>query len=115
MSRGITQISNFMQMMSNNFLQFTFGTVSLLVITAKSSKKWQKYQITINEENYIASGRFNESIGRVRVVKSFVRELAEIAFFRKRFDKIVKTMSPRSMFWYQQDVYRRLVLIAKAT
>ncbi|USN96154.1 MAG: ABC transporter ATP-binding protein [Candidatus Nomurabacteria bacterium] len=132
MSRGISQISNFMQMMSNNFLQFIFGTVfSLIVVayyswpvalmlftlypifilfTAKSSKKWQNYQTEINEQNDIASGRFNEAIGQVRVVKSFVRELAEIAFFRKRFDKIVKTTSPQSLFWHRQDIYRRLVL-----
>ncbi len=81
-----------------------------ILFTTKSSKKWQGYQKEINAEQDIAGGRFNEAIGQVRVVKSFVRELSEIAFFSKRFDKVVKTTSPQSKYWHRQDVYRRLVL-----
>lgn len=132
MTRGISQISNFTQTLSNNFLQFIFSTVFSLIIvalyswqvalmlfslfpifilfTTKSSKKWQGYQKEINIEQDIAGGRFNEAIGQVRVVKSFVRELSEIAFFSKRFDKVVKTTSPQSKYWHRQDIYRRLVL-----
>jgi ATP-binding cassette subfamily B protein len=132
MNRGISQIGDFMQMLSNNFLQFVFSTIFSLVIvafyswpvalmlfalfpifilfTTKSSKRWQKYQKTIINEQDIASGRFNETISQVRVVKSFIQELRELSFFRKRFNKIVKTTSPQSKFWHRQDVYRRLAL-----
>jgi ATP-binding cassette subfamily B protein len=132
MSRGINQISDFMQMLSNNFLQFIFSTVFSLIIvayyswqvavmlfllypifilfTAKSSKKWQSYQSEINNDKDIAGGRFNEAIGQVRVVKIFVQELAELHFFSKRFDRVVRTTSPQSKFWHRQDIYRRLVL-----
>jgi ATP-binding cassette subfamily B protein len=39
LNRSVAQISNFMQMMSNNFLQFIFGTVFALVVVAIYS--WQ--------------------------------------------------------------------------
>lgn len=132
MSRGITQITQFVQMVSNNFLQFLFSTVlSLAVVayfswqvavmlgliypifiwlTTRTSTKWQEYQKTINEEQDIASGRFAESIGQVRVVKSFLQEARELKFFGKRYDKVVATTRPQSKFWHQQDVIRRLVL-----
>lgn len=132
MNRGISQIGTFMQMMSNNFLQFLFSTVlSLGVVayfswqvalmllllypvfvwlTTRTSTKWQEYQKTINEEQDIASGRFAESVGQVRVVKSFLQEARELRFFGKRYDKIVTTTSPQSAFWHRQDVIRRLVL-----
>ena len=132
MNRGISQIGNFMQMMSNNFLQFVFSTIlSLAVVayfswqvalmllllypvfiwlTTRTSTKWLKYQKTINEEQDVASGRFAESVGQVRVVKSFLQEARELKFFDLRYDKIVATTSPQSKFWHRQDVIRRLVL-----
>lgn len=132
MNRGISQITNFMQMFSNNFLQFIFSTVFTLAIVAhyswqvalmlfslypifigltiRTSAKWRKWQKEINEEQDIASGRFAESVGQVRVVKSFLQETRELTFFRQRFDAIVKTTKPQSRFWHRQDVGRRLVL-----
>jgi ATP-binding cassette subfamily B protein len=132
MSRGIDQVTNFMQMLSNNFLQFIFSTIFTLIIvafyswqvalmllllypvfiglTAKTSGKWQVWQKTINEEQDIASGRFNEAIGQVRVVKSFLQEVRELSFFKRRYDKVVATTYPQSKYWHRQDVYRRLVL-----
>ncbi len=132
MNRGIGQIGNFMQMMSNNFLQFVFSTIlSLAVVayfswqvalmllllypifiwlTTRTSSKWQQYQKTINEEQDIASGRFAESVGQVRVVKSFLQEARELKFFDKRYDKVVATTSPQSRFWHKQDIIRRFVL-----
>jgi ATP-binding cassette subfamily B protein len=132
MSRGISQIGDFMQMLSNNFLQFVFSTIfSLLIVayyawpvalmlfslypifilfTMKTSKRWLTYQKTINNEQDIASGRFNEAISQVRVVKSYVQEKRELSFFRSRYNKVVKTTRPQSRFWHRQDVYRRLVL-----
>ena len=132
MNRGISQITNFMQMMSNNFLQFVFSTIlSLAVVayfswqvavmlgllypvfiwlTARTSSKWMKYQKEINEQQDIASGRFAESVGQVRVVKGFLQELRELSFFNKRYDQVVATTKPQSMLWHKQDVLRRMVL-----
>jgi len=132
MGRGISQISGFMQVFSNNFLQFIFSTVFSLAIiayyswevalmlftlypififlTGKTSGKWQEYQHKINEEQDIASGRFAESIGQIRVVKSFLQEKRELSFFKHRFDTVVDTTRPQSKFWHNRDVLRRLVL-----
>jgi len=134
MSRGISQISNFMQVVSNNFLQFLFSTILSLgvvayyswqvaamlavlypvfiLLTMRTSGKWQNYQKQINTEQDIASGRFAESIGQVRVVKSFLQETRELTFFRKRFDSVVSTTRPQSKLWHTQDVLRRVVLNA---
>lgn len=132
MNRGISQISSFMQMMSNNFLQFLFSTILSLGIvayysipvalmlfalypifiylTTRTSTKWQEYQQTINQEQDIASGRFAESIGQVRVVKSFLQEVRELKFFKSRYDTVVDTTRPQSRYWHMQDVKRRVVL-----
>lgn len=132
MSRGISQITNFMQMVSNNFLQFIFSTIMSLAVvayfswqvalmlltlypifiylTTRTSTKWQDYQKTINEEQDIASGRFAESIGQVRVVKSFLQESRELKFFRGRYNTVVSTTRPQSKYWHKQDVIRRIVL-----
>src|SRR6266568_2400807 len=75
MNRGISQISQFMQAFSNNFLQFIFSTVFSLAIvffyswqvglmllllypifiglTVRSSGKWQAWQREINENQDI--------------------------------------------------------------
>jgi len=132
MSRGISQISSFMQVVSNNFLQFLFSTILSLgvvayfswqvaamlavlypvfiLLTMRTSSKWQNYQKQINTEQDIASGRFAESIGQVRVVKSFLQETRELSFFRKRFDTVVDTTRPQSKLWHTQDILRRVVL-----
>ena len=132
MGRGISQISNFTQVVSNNFLQFLFSTILSLgvvayfswqvaamlavlypvfiLLTMRTSGKWQEYQKQINTEQDIASGRFAESIGQVRVVKSFLQETRELSFFRKRFDTVVDTTRPQSKLWHTQDIFRRVVL-----
>lgn len=134
MNRGIGQIGDFMQMLSNNFLQFIFSTVFSLGIvayyswqvalmlltlypifiwmTAKTSNIWQGYQKTINNHLDVASGRFAEAIGQVKVVKSFVQERREQRFFGRHFEKVVNTTQPQSQYWHRQDVVRRLVLNA---
>lgn len=132
LSRSIVQITNFMQMVSNNFLQFVFSTVFSLVVVAyyswqvalmlfalypiyvwmtfKSSGKWQKYQAKKNLHEDIATGRFAESIGQVKVVKSFNQEAHELKFFGRHMKTIIDTNRPQSKFWHVQDVRRRLVL-----
>lgn len=132
MSRGITQITTFTQTFSNNFLQFIFSTVFTLVIVAYyswpvalillslypvyiwltqlSNDKWQAYQEEINADSDQASGRFAESVGQVRVVKSFVQEAFELRTFDKLMRRIVHTTHPQSRHWHKHDVLRRLVL-----
>ena len=132
MNRGIDQISDFIQMMSNNFLQFIFSTIFSLIIVAyyswpvalmllllypifigltfRTSNKWQVYQQKVNEQQDIASGRFAEAISQVKVVKSFIQEARELRFFKNRFDNAVDTVKPQSLLWHRQDVKRRLVL-----
>lgn len=132
LSRSVVQITNFMQMWSNNFLQFIFSTILSLAIVAyysipvaillftlypifilmtiKASGTWQGYQAKINNNNDIASGRFAESIGQIKVVKSFIQEKREIAFFQKHVDNVIKLTKPQSKFWHTKDVTRRLAL-----
>lgn len=132
MNRGIQDIGDFVQMFTNNFLQFIFSTVFTLIIvayyswpvalmllalypifiwmTAKTSNKWQNYQKQINEDLDIASGRFAESILQIKVVKSFIQEARELKFFNKQMNKTVATTKPQSNYWHKQDVWRRSVL-----
>lgn len=132
LSRSIVQITSFMQMMSNNFLQFIFSTIFSLVVVAyyswqvalmlfalypiyvwmtfKSSGTWQKYQSKKNLHEDIATGRFAESISQVKVVKSFNQEAHELKFFGRHMKTIIDTNRPQSKFWHIQDVRRRIVL-----
>lgn len=132
LNRSISQISNFMQMWSNNFLQFVFSTIFSLVIiayfswpiaallfalypiyifmTIKTSGKWIKFAEKINKNWDIATGRFAESISQIRVVKSFIRENDELKFFDKYYKKIVNISRPQSKLWHIRDIQRRLLL-----
>ena len=132
MHRGIQDIGDFVQMFTNNFLQFIFSTVFTLIIvayyswpvalllaslypvyvwmTAKTSNKWQDYQKKINEDLDIASGRFAENIGQVKVVKSFIQEVRELKVFNHHLDKAVENVDPQSQYWHKQDNIRRSVL-----
>lgn len=132
LNRSISQIASFMQMMSNNFLQFIFSTIFSLGIVAwyswelalmlfmlypififmtiKTSNKWQVYQAEKNENSDIASGRFAEAVSQIKVIKSYVQEKRELKFFDKHYSKIVDINAPQSKFWHVRDVQRRLVL-----
>lgn len=132
LNRSINQISSFMQMLSNNFLQFIFTTIFALAIVAyyswqvalllgalypiyilltlKTSSVWQNYQKQKNTNIDIASGRFAESIGQIKVVKSFIKEKYELSLFNKYMTKAVNINRPQSAYWHKKDVERRLVL-----
>ncbi len=132
LNRSIGQIAQFMQMMSNNFLQFIFSTVFSLAIiafyspqvalllfllypififmTIRTSNVWQKYQARKNEHSDIASGRLAEAVGQVKVVKSFIQEQRELSFFSKHARAMVDINRPQSRFWHRKDIERRLVL-----
>jgi len=132
LSRSINQITSFMQMMSNNFLQFIFSTLFALAIVAyyswqvalllatlypiyilltyKTSNVWQKYQADKNLNADIAYGRFAEAVGQIKVVKSFAQEKRELRLLDKQLGKIVAINDPQSRFWHTKDVQRRLIL-----
>ncbi len=132
LNRSINQITNFMQMLSNNFLQFIFSTIIALGIVAyyswqvavllgslypiyifltlRTSNVWQKYQKEKNENLDIASGRFAEVINQIKVVKSFIKEKYELSKFNKYVSKAVVINKPQSAYWHKKDVQRRLVL-----
>ena len=132
LNRSIVQITNFMQMMSNNFLQFVFSTVFSLVVVAiyswqvalmlfalypiyiwmtfKNSSTWQEYQGQKNHNTDIASGRFAEAINQVKVVKSFGAEARELGYFTKHAKKVVEINRPQSKFWHRKDIERRIIL-----
>lgn len=132
LNRSINQVTNFMNMLSNNFLQFIFTTVFSLVVVAvyswqvalmlgalypiyiwmtfHTSNRWQQYQAEKNTHNDIASGRFAETIGQIKVVKSFLQEGRELAYFTRHMDKVVDINRPQSRFWHVRDVQRRIVL-----
>ncbi len=132
LERSISSLSQLMNALANNFVQFFLTTVVTLVaiaiyswpvalllviifptyiwITHLSSAAWQKKQAKINKTLDIANGRFVESIGQIRVVKSFVREAEELANFRRRRLKIEHTTRDQSQQWHAFDLARRLVL-----
>ncbi len=132
LNRSINQITSFMQMLSNNFLQFIFTTIFALVIVAyyswqvavllgilypiyilltlRTSNVWQKYQQKKNLNADIASGRFAEVIGQIKVVKSFLQERRELTIFDKYISKAVAINAPQSKYWHTKDVERRLIL-----
>jgi ATP-binding cassette, subfamily B, bacterial len=132
LNRSIVQIANFMQMMSNNFLQFIFTTIFSLVIialyswqvalllgllypiyvvmTIKTSPKWQQYQQQINQHADIATGRFSEAINQIKVVKSYLQEKRELKSFTHHIQKTTKLTRPQSRHWHTKDFQRRFVL-----
>lgn len=132
LNRGVHMLTDYMQMVSNNFLQLIVSTIFTVAIvafyawpvavilvilfptyawlTTRSSAKWQAYQKEINQYTDEASGRFAESVGQVRVVKSFVHEKLELKHYSGLLNSIIKTTHPQSRYWHTQDTLRRLVL-----
>lgn len=101
LDRSIHTVTVFIQSMANNFLAsflvaiFTIAILAFYVwpvaialfllfpfyvlLTRRSSSKWQAAQMGINRDTDINVGRFVESVNQIRVVKSFARG------FRKPF------------------------------
>ena len=79
-------------------------------LTTLSSNAWQERQGDINTDTDHSIGRFVETIGQIRVVKSFVREQAERQYFAEKRTSIEKNTYIQSKRWHLFDVYRRLGL-----
>ncbi|GAA4528430.1 ABC transporter ATP-binding protein [Brachybacterium paraconglomeratum] len=132
LNRSITEITNFTKMMSNSFASMLITTAAVLAIsayyawpltvlllivfpvyvwlTSLTSVKWQRLEGEKNEQIDIASGRFAEVVGQIRVVKSFVRERGELADFSRRFRSTDATTRAQSSHWHRMDVIRRAFL-----
>lgn len=132
LNRGTQQISQFINMFANNFLQFVITTIFALILAAryswlvalelallypiftlmtiKTSSKWQKWQSERNHALDTALGRFAESISQIKVVKSYIQEKRETAYFNKYMGRFVSIGKPQSKFWHMRDVERRVIL-----
>lgn len=131
LSRAISDITQFLQFFSNNLLQMllTMGiTIIILAVyswplavlfmllipanlylTAKTSKKWQRLEAKKNHHFDIASGRFAEVIGQVRLLKSFVSEKRELKSFDTRLSKMLKINREQSQYWHVMNAWRGLL------
>ncbi len=132
LNRTITEVTNFINMFANNFFQMLLTIVAILGIllfyswelallvfiiyplfmwlTTKTSNKWQVWQKEKNDLTDIASGRFAEVIGSIKVVKSFVRERSELTQFSRDYTKTITLTQKQSKYWHDMDVMRRSIL-----
>ncbi len=132
LSRSIENLSQTIQMFSNNFLQLIVSTILTFAITAayslpaaflmfvlypillwltqRTSERWQEVEKKKNHELDIALGRFTEVIGQTRVVKSFRQGPRELGLFKKHFGNTIPLTDIQSRLWHRQDVGRRVVL-----
>lgn len=132
LNRSINGLTIFVNMFANNFLQLILTTIFTLIVvaqfswvvallfaslypiflwlTSRTSKKWQQYQKELNEKVDIASGRFAEVVGQMKVAKSYTSEKSEGRFFSQTMQKTIAITRPQSKLWHKEDVYRRLLL-----
>ena len=130
LNRAITDVTQFLNAFANNLLQMLLTIVisigvmfwyspwialAILVqipiylwITALTSKKWQAYEKTKNEAFDIASGRFAEVVGQIRLVKSFGSGKRELASFSQKYRHIQATTKKQSSYWHIMNFYRML-------
>lgn len=131
LSRAISDVSQFLQFFSNQLLQvlLTIGisvavlgwynwVIALLMLlmipvnlflTAKTSVKWQAYEKQKNKHFDIASGRFAEVVGQMRLVKSFGSERRELSSFGGRLGSMVKLTAKQSLHWHSMNAIRNIV------
>ncbi|UFU02347.1 ABC transporter ATP-binding protein/permease [Ruania suaedae] len=132
LNRSIAEITNFMKSFSNMFVTLIMTTIAVLIIsawhywplalllllayplylwlTAMTSTRWQRLEGRKNEHVDVASGRFTEVVGQIRVVKSFGRERSEQHEFTRHFDRTVDLTGEQSRHWHRMDVIRRAAL-----
>lgn len=131
LTRAIADVTTFLQFFSNNLLQLllTIGiTVVILAfhnwllavlfillipanlyLTAKTSGKWQKIEGEKNTRFDIASGRFAEAVGQMRLIKSFGTEKREYRIFDKKIGEVIGLTQEQSRYWHSMNALRSLV------
>jgi ATP-binding cassette subfamily B protein len=137
LERSITTITSLVQALANTFIGMFLSagiTIAILAyyswpiailmaglfplymwITSLSSATWQKSQEAINKDLDYANGRFVESIGSIRVIKSFVQEQVESRIYASKRSSIETTTDSQSRRWHKYDMIRRLALDAVFT
>ncbi len=132
LNRAISDITNFVNFFANNLLQMLITIViSLgvmiwyswplavliviliplyLYITSKTSVKWQAYEKEKNTHYDIASGRFAEVIGQVRLVKSFNTQSSERSSFADRFSQMIGITRKQSSYWHKMNALRSIIM-----
>lgn len=130
LTRAISEVTRFLQFFSNNLLQMLLTmivTIAILgfynwmiaalflvlipvnlLLTTKTSVKWQKYEKEINHNFDIASGRFAEVVGQMRLVKSFGTQKREADAFDSRLGKMVGLTAKQSRHWHVMNALRSL-------
>lgn len=130
LSRAVGEITQFLQFFSNNLLQLllmvgiTVVVLSVyswplalvllalvpvnLLLTARTSKLWQELEAKKNHHFDVASGRFTEVVGQMRLVKSFRSERREYNAFANRMTKMVTITRRQSRHWHVMNVWRSL-------
>ena len=134
LNRSITEVTGFAKFFANNFFTTILTVVAVLTIsaafspwltlllaivfpvymwlTALTSRRWQRLEGKKNEQIDLAGGRFNEVIGQIRVVKSFVQELRELKIFTRRFSQTITDTADQSYHWHWMDFARRAFMSA---
>ena len=129
LTRSITELTHFLQMLSNSFLPMLVTLAATLVVTtwhywpltillitifplytwltALTSERWQKFEDKKNQHVDIAGGVFAEVVAQMRVVKSFVAQRRELDRFDREYDATVALTKPQSVWWHQMDFARR--------
>ena len=131
LTRAIADITNFLQFFSNNLLQLllTIGITVLILatrswilallfallipanlyLTARTSGKWQKIEARKNTLFDIASGRFAEAVGQIRLIKSFGTEQREHRLFDSKVSEVIGLTEEQSRYWHSMNALRSLV------
>ncbi len=134
LNRSITEVTGFAKYFANNFFTTILTVIAVLVISAAfspwltlllaivfpvymwlttlTSRRWQRLEGKKNEQIDLAGGRFNEVIGQIRVVKSFVQELRELKIFTRRFSQTITDTADQSYHWHWMDFARRAFMSA---
>lgn len=128
LNRSIAEVTQFVKTMSNTFISLVLTTCAVIVIsslyywplgllliiifpvyfwlTSKTSSRWQIWEGQKNQKIDVASGRFAEVIGQIRVVKSFGQEGRELSRFKSLFEDTISLTAAQSRFWHSMDIAR---------
>lgn len=131
LSRAISDITQFLQFFSNNLLQMLLTiTITIVILlwysplvalifvllipanlylTARTSGSWQAFEKEKNTHFDIASGRFAEVVGQMRLVKSFDTMARELNIFDRHIAKMIGITKKQSKQWHTMNALRQTV------
>jgi len=131
LSRAISEITQFLNFFANNLLEMLLTVIISLGIMAyyspilailmlllipvhmflsrRSSTTWQELEHEKNSHFDVASGRFAEVVGQMRLVKSFGTEKSELRFFDERINDMVRLTRKQSRHWHIRNSQRGML------